>query len=643
MTRRFFAAALLVIVAAAAPAQFSADGLYVLPDGIRAYQISSYDKTGGNDDGNRKWAYLDFSREARDFVIFNATGPGRLTRFWMTGWRNPGVLSYHVDGDLALEMPVLDVFAGTVEPFVYPLVGDEEVSSGGFFSYVPFDFSNGMTIRTAAVSRYIQMQYYRYADDLSRAREDARDELIRTERYPLSRTRAAAREPAAREPADSQTTVATIAPGSTAELVTLNGPGLVERLVLELPQAAARATGDAERALYPGGLGELRLQVRADAASAPQINAPLSELFGGTLTGEPVAATPVTVRSAGDVLRLELAFPMPFGASLEVALVNESARAVTPAAFFVEHRTIPQIDDLLADGTIGQLYAVHREHDGFVPGRDAEFVDFVGTGRLVGVVLVASSEDPENRRILEGDDRIYIDDAPTPQIHGTGTEDFFNGGWYYKFGPFSLPTHGNPAHIVTGSADHTSQYRYLMTDSIPFYRRLRMTMEHGPTNDEPGAFSSTVVFYAQPEAVLHLTDEIQAGDLAGESPSGETLSRESIEAPLIGTDTRELVQTTEMRHEAPLRFTATVDPANGGVLLRRLTNYVLPNQSAEVIVNGEPAGVWLTPGFSPDPGVASSELQIPPALTKGESELEIEIRPTTPWSVLHYEVYSVVR
>ena len=632
MRRRAFAVALLLVVCGTLSAQFSPDGLYVLPRGVRAYQISSYDKSGGNEDGNRQWAYLDFNRQARDFVIFDATGPGRLTRFWMTGWRDPGTLHFQVDGDVTLETPVADLFAGLVEPFVYPLVGDEEVSSGGFFSYVPFDFSEHLTIRTAAVSRYIQMQYYLYADEESRVREDSRDTVVPIERYPLIRTTRG----------NTHRDVPTIAPGSTGGLLALSGPGLVERVVLELPLDAVVSSGDQKLASYPGGVAELGLQVYADGVSQPQIDAPLSELFGGSLSGEPVGAAPVSVESIGDRLRMEFAFPIPFGESIDIRLVNQSSSPVRLAAFTAEHRVVPEIADLLADRSIGHLYAVHRTTDGFTPGHDAEFVDFEGTGRLVGVVLVASSNDPENRRILEGDDRIYIDDATTPQIHGTGTEDFFNGGWYYSFGPFSLPTHGNPEHTVTGRADHTSQYRYLMSDSVPFYRRLRMTMEHGPTNDEPGSFSSTVLFYAQPGPVLHQTDTIEAADLLSDSASGARQSVTPIEAPLLGTDTRDRVRGAELRHETPVRFTVRVDPKNEGVLLRRHTNLLLPNQRAEVIVDGSSAGVWLTPGFSPESAVVSSEFQIPMAYTRGKAELELTIRPISPWSALNYQVFSLV-
>lgn len=107
MKRRLAAVLLALLAGSAAVAQFSPAGLYVLPEGVRAYQISSFDKSGGNDDGNRKWA-------DREFTILDASGPGRLTRFWMTGWRNPGELLFVEDGnEERYRITVGDLFAGS--------------------------------------------------------------------------------------------------------------------------------------------------------------------------------------------------------------------------------------------------------------------------------------------------------------------------------------------------------------------------------------------------------------------------------------------------------------------------------------------------------------------------------------------------
>ena len=618
------AVALATVLAAAAAAQFSVDGIYKIPRGIRAYQISSYDRGGGNDDGNRRWAYLEFDRAERSFTIFDAAGPGRLLRFWMTGWRNPGELRFIGDGEEILSIPTTSLFSGDVPPFVPPLVGDELASSGGFYSYVPVDYDEELRIETASVSSYIQMQYYRYADAAARESEDARGELVDEADFPV-RT---ATSSAARLEAGENVTVAN-----------LHGPALVERLTIVVSGQDPATVAEMETVF----LDDLFLSITADGAEEPQFLSPLSEVAGGSLRGEPVDAIGSRVRASEDLIEIDFLLPIPFASELEVAVENRSrSRDIsieTEAAF----RLIPHIDDLLEDGSIGHLYAVHRRTEGFAIGQDVELVEWNGTGRLVGVVLIASSDDPENRRILEGDDRIYIDGAATPQIHGTGTEDFFNGGWYYKYGTFSLPTHGNPAHLVDPAGDHTSQYRYMPTDSIPFTHSIRMTMEHGPTNNLPGTFSSTVFLYGRPESSLVLLQHMDGEELLPIAGAPIT----SFDAPLIGTDDQTTVSRRGIVTEGEFGFvlnpdaTARLDDGGGDLLLRRLTDYTLPNQSAEVYVNGSFAGVWLTPGFASGAGVVSTEFLVSGEFLKGEADVEVEIRPTTPWSAIDFEVFQI--
>lgn len=626
MRRLALGAGLALFVAATLPGELptgevtlSPDGLFLIPDGIRAYQISSYDRSGGNDDGNRAWAYLDFNRAERSFTIFEATGPGRLSRFWMTGWRDPEALRLVVDGKEAGVVPVRDLFSGDVAPFTFPLAGDEEVSSGGFYSYVPFDYDRSLTIETSSVSRYIQLQHYHYADAVSRRRENARVDLIDESAYELIR---------------NTKKLASLDAGRTLLVARLDGPGIVERLGISLPVAAVRA-----ETMEDVLLDDLVLLLTADGASQPQIRAPLSELAGGTLTGEPVTTAAGSVSVNGGEVAIELGWPMPFADDVRIELENRGDRSPGLLQLVVEHRVVPEIATLLEQGTIGHLHARHRRQGDFVPGRDVELIDWRGAGRLVGVILVASSADPENRRILEGDDRIYIDGASTPQIHGTGTEDFFNGGWYYSFGPFSLPTHGNPAHLVDAAGDHTTQYRYLLTDSIPFEGRLRMTMEHGPTNNLAGVFSSTVLFYGVEEQRLRRVQSFDAARLA----SAAGVSVHQFEAPLVGTDDPTVASRRGVVLEEPITFEVDLVEPGSHVLLRRLTDLTLANQRAEVYVNGELAGEWLTPGFVNEPGIVSSEFLAGGGLTDAGRRARIEIRPLSPWSATRLEVFSVLR
>ena len=74
---------------------------YIYPN-VQSYYVSSYDRSGGNDDGFRgtySQLYIDDSGE---HVIFDEKGPGCVYNFWFTGsGRNLhwGTIRFYFDGE----------------------------------------------------------------------------------------------------------------------------------------------------------------------------------------------------------------------------------------------------------------------------------------------------------------------------------------------------------------------------------------------------------------------------------------------------------------------------------------------------------------------------------------------------------------
>ena len=99
---------------------------------------------------------------------------------------------------------------------------------------------------------------------------------------------------------------------------------------------------------------------------------------------------------------------------------------------------------------------------------------------------------------LEGDEKLTTDNDTFPSIHGTGTEDFYTGGWYFDEGPFNLAYHG--CTVKSDDYSRISAYRYQIQDCVPFQRTLKVDIEHGGTNDYPGADYACVAFwYSDPD------------------------------------------------------------------------------------------------------------------------------------------------
>ena len=111
-------------------------------------------------------------------------------------------------------------------------------------------------------------------------------------------------------------------------------------------------------------------------------------------------------------------------------------------------------------------------------------LDTKGAGHYVGTVY--SVQQVELGWFGEGDDFIYIDGEETPQLRGTGTEDYFNDAWGFR--EFSTPFHGVSLYEGPHSGDRVTAYRWHIMDPIAFKESLRFTIEHrGSVMDETAA------------------------------------------------------------------------------------------------------------------------------------------------------------
>lgn len=84
-------------------------------------------------------------------------------------------------------------------------------------------------------------------------------------------------------------------------------------------------------------------------------------------------------------------------------------------------------------------------------------------------------------------------------MHGTGSEDYFNGGWYALLdcwdAAMSLPLSGSLEYSIPLS--RTGGYRYFITDKIPFNKSFLQTIEHGPEHNVwPSDYTSVSYFYS---------------------------------------------------------------------------------------------------------------------------------------------------
>ncbi|WP_437967368.1 DUF2961 domain-containing protein [Sorangium sp. So ce260] len=411
--------------------------------------LTTHDPAGGNDDGYRPGVAL----EGEHRVLFHARGEGRITRIWMTAPRaeldQPGQeLWIEIDGRTAFRGSPHDFFEGR-GPWKSPLVLGVDASSGAFTSYVPFTWSSEAKVRFRGVRIYYQVTY---REGPGAASGPTPEELAGFMTEDWTGTLPA--------PSHRQD----LSPG--APLILAAGPATVSGLDLRIPA---------------GSLKDLEVRI----GGQPPV--PASFFFGLASAGTETDGGWTTFRSALHAARApdatgsgrlatRLPIPLAEGEVLSLGAAPGASIAGVEAAV-----------DLAPARRGVRLLAQYR--DQMAPGRETTMPLFEGDGPLQFVALLEqlSGGRPNDRTYLEGDEMIRTDRMSYPLQIGTGTEDYFNGGFYF-LGAHSNPFSGLLRFLVINPEDgwrnarfDNSLYRLHVADPIVSRSGLRFGVEAGPT------------------------------------------------------------------------------------------------------------------------------------------------------------------
>ncbi|MEZ4414544.1 MAG: glycoside hydrolase family 172 protein [Gemmatimonadota bacterium] len=450
-------------------------------------QISSYDTTGGNDDGFQ--GTYSYVRKEGDFrVLADLAGPGVVNRIW-TPTPTDRMVAFYFDGEdeARLRLPFSELFSGNTPPFVKPVVGNEV---GGYFSYLPLPYARSLKIVYEGDDiRFHQIQYRSYPEHTDVA--SFRTPLGGEAAVELERVVDAWNHPGRRPWGEADVHVEerafAVDPGNDFELFRVERGGRILGIEMErAPGTPPRGPGVALQAWWDGG--------------SPGIAAPVNDFFGYAF-GAPAAAGLIVGSRAG----IDYAyFPMPFDRSATLALqVLPSEPATVRGTARIFWSEVPR--DPTREGRFYATWRRERE-----PARGAPYLllDAEGPGHQVGVLLQAQGLTPGMTEFFEGDDVTTIDGALA--LHGTGSEDFFNGGWYAILDRWdrgmSLPTHGALDYSLPLS--RTGAYRFYLADKLSFVEHLRQTIEHGPEgNAVPVDYTSVAFHYGERSSAAGMTPQ----------------------------------------------------------------------------------------------------------------------------------------
>jgi D-arabinan exo alpha-(1,3)/(1,5)-arabinofuranosidase (non-reducing end) len=485
----FVSTVFLILIPALLSPVFSENLLLDLPllNRDKCAQVSSHDRTGGNDDGFMgTYSSLGLD-ENGDQIIFEHTGPGRIDHLWFTDIYPAERIRFYFDGrpEPDIDLAIHKLFDNSTYPFEYPLAADNRQASGGFVTYIPMPFGKSCRIVTVAKARFYHVAYRSYEE--GPRYETAKYPLSIKKRADLARIRGSL-EKAGEAPSHLRGMKKLVIPMTLEaqaenELYSVEKSGRICGLVIRPASEELKAS--------PEVLRKIMLRAYWDYENQASIQSPLLDFFGCGFEYAEVKSLPIGMTEAGMYCWL----PMPFRRSARLTLENGNDMEVDlEIELYVDYGYYPEPN-------AGTLHAQWKrrlaEED-----KSIELCDAAGWGKYVGTTITFQGRDGIG--YLEGDERIFIDNEEEPSIHGTGTEDYFNSGWYYSEGTYSMPFHGLSYKDEPNA--RICSYRFHIIDAISFQSRIQATIEHGTKNNATGVLYDTVAYWYQLEPHLEFAE-----------------------------------------------------------------------------------------------------------------------------------------
>ncbi|MDO3643862.1 glycoside hydrolase family 172 protein [Mucilaginibacter sp. L3T2-6] len=459
--------------------------------GTHVWEKSSYDTTGGNDDGfSGKYS---FARKNPDgtLVLFEAKGKGVIDRIWMPT-HNDDTLDFYFDGKEkpAFSIKYYDLFSGKMYPFISPVCGNQ---LGGYFCYIPIPFNNGCKIvLRAKTMQFYQIQCRTYPGGYKVKTFDIN--FTATERAELEKVVKLwnGENNKVKNFYNAETKVAEtnalLKPGKTISLFNANQGGRIDGI--EISPASA----------FTGLNKQVDIKITWDGEMQPAVYAPLADFFGYAY-GNPSMQSLVLGSKQG----INYCYiPMPFDKSAKIEVIYRPLPGKS-----LERKTINARVYYSADkrkpATEGKFYASWFNDHRPAKGTPHVFLNIKSKGHYVGTLLQAQGLNPGMTEFFEGDDSTATDGIT--RLHGTGSEDYFNGGWYALLDRWdtkmSLPLHGALDYSLPFA--RTGGYRLYLNDKLSFSKSIFHSIEHGPKGNKiPVDYTSVALYYADapPQTVM---------------------------------------------------------------------------------------------------------------------------------------------
>ena len=274
------------------------------------------------------------------------------------------------------------------------------------------------------------------------------------------------------DPTDGNADYASIEPGETFTLGEIEGSGVISRIWFAVNSEDENI------------LRYLLLRFSWDSEETPSVYAPFGDFFGAGFAEYVHHYNVMHGMTSGGFYSY---WPMPFREAALLEVENRSSYPVTHLYYNIQYHKTQLSED--------ELYfhcRFNRENPTTID-KNYVILKAEGLGHYAGCTLSMQSYDKGSLLMLQGDEYITVDEEEEPSIIGTGTEDYFQGGWFWNQGKFNAPYHG--LTVMDEVNSRYSAYRLHIPDPIPFTKSISVEIEHGHANMLQQDYSSVAYWY----------------------------------------------------------------------------------------------------------------------------------------------------
>ena len=444
-------------------------------------QESSYDRRSVSPDGSDWFANNDGFGILRtdtvngriEKVMFDQTGPGVITRIWITTLDKRGTWRFYFDGssEPGRIIPAYDLMQINIPALgpglLQPHTSYTPDGKGGNTLFLPIPYAKGCKITfedepgIEPTPKYYGINYRKYPKNVTI--ETFSEETVKRAEKKIAEVNERLLNPR---------------PVRTGKKISeIKSLPAADSLLLELPEgenAVYEITfnidiPDSNR--FEQGMREIIFCARFDGKETVWV--PLSDFSGGGMGAPAVSSWYLSSDGKGNITSRWL---MPYQKKAILKLINHSNEAVNV-------KMEADVSPLAWDQRSLYFHGSWRQETGiYIHNKPEEadqciewnFATIEGRGIYKGDLLSLFNHAP--RWYGEGDEKIWVDNEPFPSHFGTGTEDYYNSSWAPVI-PFHTPFGGAPRADLESSHGYNAFFRTRNLDGIPFKEKFKFDLE----------------------------------------------------------------------------------------------------------------------------------------------------------------------